>query len=402
MQQRLFPSCLMCLSLLLLIAMHSRANEPLSIGTQTGDWLIKRYQPTINSLTNHGWDHSNSVILHGLDKVYSNTGNQDYLHYIRAYADDYINEDGTIEGLRTTMDGLHPGVLCLFLFEQTGERKYLVAAENMRDFFLGTEAQPSPFHTTPDGAYWHKNNDKYRNVASVDGLYMAYPFLVRLSVLTQDKSLQDLATRQILLIAERSFNIKYKLPYHAWSYDKSKAWAHPVTGTSTQFWSRASGWFAMALVDVLEYLPQDHQHYFVIAGLYESLADGLRATQHPENGYWYQVLDATQEQDNYAESSATGMIVYSLAKGVRLGLLHRDLRATAERGWEAVRQSIGVWQDGGPQIQGFAPGMGAQANYENYVAIRPVTVPSTQGKQHAHGYMAVLLAASEMEQNARR
>ena len=41
--------------------------------------------------------------------------------------------------------------------------------------------------------------------------------------------------------------------------------------------------------------------------------------------------------------------------------------------------------------------MGAQDNYESYLAIRPVSVPSKTKKQHAHGYIGVLMAAAMME-----
>ena len=50
-----------------------------SIGDQFAQAIIQRYQPTINTLSNHGWDHSNSIILHGFEKLYKKGKKQNTL-----------------------------------------------------------------------------------------------------------------------------------------------------------------------------------------------------------------------------------------------------------------------------------------------------------------------------------
>ncbi len=367
------------------------------IGDQFAQAIINRYQPTINTLSHHGWDHSNSIILHGFEKLYLSNKNPEYLEYIQRFVDAHVKLDGEINGLRTTLDGIHPGILCVFLFQQTEDAKYLKAALGMRKHLMGTEVSPSAFQKTPDGTFWHKNNKKYENVSSVDGLYMVQPFLARLAKLTNDQDLFDDIAAQILKVSERSFNIKAQLPYHAWHYDKSKPWAHPITGTSTQFWSRAAGWYGMALVDVLEVFPKQHKDYPKLTQLFSEFAQGVARTQHPKNGFWYQVLDAWNKPNNYPESSATGMLVYTLKKGVALGALDKSYEGNAKKGWAALKTKIGTYSDGGPSIHSFAPGMGSQNSYKSYVAIRPVSVPNNQKKQHAHGYIGILMAAAAME-----
>ena len=309
-----------------------------------------------------------------------------------------MNNDGTVNGLLTTLDGIHPGILCVFLYEQTRDLKYLKAAQKMRTHLMGTERSPSVFEKTPDGTFWHKNNKKYENVSSVDGLYMVQPFLARLAQITNDAALFDAVAAQILKVSERSFNIKTQLPYHAWHYDRSKPWAHPITGTSTQFWSRASGWYGMALVDVLEVFPKQHKDYPKLTRLFSEFAQGIANTQHPENGFWYQVLDARDKPNNYPETSATGMLTYTLSKGVKLGLLEKPYQENAKKGWEALKTKVGIFNDGGPVMHSFAPGMGSQNTYEEYVAKRPVSVPDRNNKkQHAHGYIGILMASAAME-----
>lgn len=369
-----------------------------NVGIAISDALIQRYQPTINTMTKKGWDHSNSAILHGMEKVYANHPNPKYLAYIKAFADTYIASDGSVQQLHNELDKLHPAINALFLYEQTGEKKYAVAAKNMLQFFLGTQSTPSTFNKTPTGGYWHKNNAKYHNVMTVDGLYMVHPFLVRYGLRFEQPALLDLATEQIVLSAERTFNIKANLPYQSWDYDKNKPWAHAITGTSSEYWSRASGWFSMALVDVLEYLPKEHPRYAQILTLFQHWAVGVETVQHPENGMWYQVMDGHTKQNNYPEVSGSSMIVYSLQKGVNLGLLDKHYTQVAQRGWLGVLSFITVYTDGGPQVHSVAPPMGAQVDYTAYVAKRPISVPSESNGHHPHAFIGTLMAASVMDE----
>lgn len=380
----------------LLLALTGQAIAAPPVGVALSNAIVQRHTPTIDSMGGYGWDHTNSAVLHGMEKIYLRTGDKAYLAYIKAYADQFIGSDGSIKSPKLNLDGMHPGVLCLFLYEQTGEQKYMLAARAMRDLMVGTPARPSSFRRSPIGGYWHKSEDKYKNVMTVDGLYMAYPFLVRYGLAASEPALLDLAAGQILMAAAGSFDPRMNLPFHGWDWGKEKPWANPVTGTSPHYWSRASGWFSMALVDVLEVLPPAHPRYGELLLLFRSLAQGLKAVQHTD-GYWYHVLDTPTRAGNYPESSGTGMIVYALQKGVNLKLLEPAYAAVALRGWSALQGNIGKAPDGGPQVNSVAPGMGVQADYAAYVAIRPVSVPGAAGKQQPHGYIGVLMAASVME-----
>ncbi len=111
------------------LAVAKPASPEPSIGQAFSDAIIKRYSPTIDEMGHDGWDHSNSIVLHGIEKTYNKTHNKKYLKYIKAYADSFINKDGSIKSLTPTLDGMHPGVLCLFLYEQTGDEKYKLAAK---------------------------------------------------------------------------------------------------------------------------------------------------------------------------------------------------------------------------------------------------------------------------------
>lgn len=368
-----------------------------SWGVKFCDAIIERYQPSIDVMTNKGWDHSNSIILHGIEKIYTKTNNPAYLKYIKAFVDSFVAGDGSITGMKAELDGIHPGLLCLFLYEETGEEKYKIAATNMRNYLIGTANSPSVFNKTPDGGYWHKNNDHYEQVMTVDGAYMAHPFLVRYGKMFNDTESMEVAAFQTLLVASHSFNKETRLPYHGWDYTKTKSWANPITGTSSEVWSRSVGWYAMALVDILEYLPATNKEYKPILDLFQQLATGIKNAQNESDELWYQVIDKPEVTGNYPETSGSGMIVYALQKGVNYGWLDTSYGKIASTGWAALQEYITTYSDGQPQITSFNPGMGIQDNLEDYIAVRPVTSPSTDVKQHPHGYCAILMAAYVME-----
>jgi unsaturated rhamnogalacturonyl hydrolase len=367
-------------------------------GVKFSNAIIERYQPTIDVMTNKGWDHSNSIILHGMEKIYARTNNVTYLNYIKGFVDAFVSPDGQVKDLEPALDRIHPGLLCLFMFEKTGELKYKTAATQMRNYLIGTTDSPSAFKKTPDGGYWHSDSEHYYDVMSVDGTYMAHPFLAKYGKMFNDQECFDVATFQTLLVASHSFNIAVNLPYHGWDYSRSKPWANKITGTSSQFWSRSTGWYVMALVDILENLPATHKDYKTILDLFQQLALGIRDNQNNSNGLWYQVLNKPDAPGNYPETSASGMIIYSLKKGVNKGWLDSSYAAVAAKGWKGLQTYITVYTDGKPQITSFNPGMGFKNKLEDYLAVRPVTCPAQSGVQHPHGYCAVLMAASLMEE----
>ena len=80
------------------------------------------------------------------------------------------------------------------------------------------------------------------------------------------------------------------------------------------YWSRALGWYAMALVDSLEYFPVDHPKRGTIMGIFERLSRALGRYQEKESGLWFQVLDQGFREGNYLETSGSAMFIYALAR----------------------------------------------------------------------------------------
>lgn len=352
-------------------------------------------------MTGKGWEYSNSIVLHGMEKVYDNTRDTIYRNYIKTYIDSYVSSTGVVSGLGTTLDKIHPGILCLYLYKETGLQKYKTAATNIRNYLLGTTGAPSQFAKTPDGGFWHKNTLAYTNVMMLDGMYMAHPFLAKYGKMFNDDSATNTATRQILLLASHTYDSALHLSKHAWDYSKANIWADPVTGASTEVWCRAMGWYMMAIVDVLKYLPATHPDHKRMRNLLDSLVIGVKNTQDINTGLWYQVMDKKDSAGNYLESSGSGMFIYALKTAVDNEWIDSSYLSVCRKGWEGLKTKISTYTDGKPQINSFAPAMSVQNNYTAYVTT-PYTavncpVSGFGAIQHPHGYCGLLMAASAME-----
>ncbi len=359
---------------------------------------MSRYTPTIDNMTSKGWEYSNTIIMHGMEKVYDNVPTASYLSYIQAYIDLYVNPAGAISQTINSLDKIHPGITCLFLYEKTGLLKYKTAATFLRNKLVGPSAT---YSKTSNGILWHKLSG-YNNIMMLDGMYMAHPFLAKYGSLFNDNAAIDTAVNQTLFAYNQLYDNTTHLIKHAWtSTPVSYGWANGTTGNSSEVWSRAMGWYMMALVDILKYVPAAHPKRANLLTALSNLAVGIKNYQDATSGLWYQVVDrGTSLTNNYLETSGSAMFVYALKTAINNGWISSaTYLATVQSGWTGLQNKIGTYSDGKPMINDFAPAMTVQSSAANYVltSFQPVDCPVATGTQHPHGYAAILMAASAME-----
>jgi unsaturated rhamnogalacturonyl hydrolase len=372
------------------------------------DAIISRYTPTINAMTSKGWEYSNTIILHGMEKVYNQlpaASYTAYLNYIKAYADAYVNTDGTFKAGVTlvSLDRIHPGISLLFLYEKTGLSQYATAATTLRNVLVGPTASYNPYRTPLKKIFWHKQSG-YDNIMMLDGIYMAHPFLAKYGRMFNDAAAIDTAVNQALFAYNQLFVAGPKLIKHAWKEPGSSgtvSWADGA-GNSTSVWSRAMGWYTMALVDILKYVPPAHPKRPQLLAALSNLCAGIKTYQDAATGLWYQVVDKTSATlaGNYLETSGSSMFVYSLKVACDSGWISSaTYMPVAVAGWNGVKSKINNYTDGMPRINDFAPAMSVQNTEALYVqaSLQSVDCPVSAGTQHPHGYAGVLMAASVME-----
>jgi unsaturated rhamnogalacturonyl hydrolase len=171
-----------------------------------------------------------------------------------------------------------------------------------------------------------------------------------------------------MLLEEHARDTQSGLLYHAWDESKQQRWADPVTGCSPHFWGRALGWYAMALVDVLDYLPREHAARLAISAILNRLIDAVAKVQDPQTSLWYQVLDQGLRPGNYLEASASCMLVYAIAKAVRKACVPLAQLAIAQRGYRGIlKQLLSIDDRGGVNLHGVQRGRPGRRSLSRWI-----------------------------------
>ncbi|WP_381523335.1 glycoside hydrolase family 88 protein [Spirosoma soli] len=282
------------------------------------------------------WEYEMGVILQAIEQVWYRTSDDRYFNYIQKNIDRYVTADGDIRTYKLddyNIDYVTPGRSLLMLAQQSlpGKEKYRKAADLIRKQIA---QQPR----TKEGGFWHKKRYPYQ--MWLDGLYMAEPFYAEYSLIFNEPKNFDDIINQFVWMEKHARDEKTGLLYHGWDESREQKWANPQTGKSPNFWSRAMGWYAMALVDVLDYIPQTHPRRGEVVAILQRLMPAVAKYQDPKEGCWYQVTDKIGQKGNYMEASGTGMFVYAMAKGIRLGYLPASMMPTARKGYEGMLKNF--------------------------------------------------------------
>src|SRR5262249_30473076 len=145
-------------------------------------------------------------------------------------------------------------------------------------------------------------------------------------------------------------------------------WADPKTGLSPEVWSEGLGWYALILVETLAVLPKDHPRRGEVVDILRDLAAGLKRTQDPKTGRWFQVVDRGDRDDNWTDTSGSAMFVYCLQRGIELGLLGKDDYAgVVAEGYKGIVANARLNDEGLVDISSACDGLGVQKDYAHYI-----------------------------------
>jgi unsaturated rhamnogalacturonyl hydrolase len=294
------------------------------------------------------WDYAAGLALLAVERVADRTHDARYASYVKTNMDRFVQPNGEIRTYRAdelSLDQINQGRLLFPLYARTHDPRYRTAV-----FLLRDQLRHQP--RTSDGGFWHKKI--YPQQMWLDGLYMAGPFYAEFAKEFGDTAAFRDVAHQLLLVARHTRDSRTGLFYHAWDAAHTQFWADSSTGLSRNFWGRAVGWYLMATVDVLDYMPRNDPDRPALLHTFRELASAVARVQDPVTGLWYQVLDQPSRTGNYLEASGSGMFVYALAKGARLGYLSEEYHAIAERGFDGLtRNLVRVDADGVVSLTGI-------------------------------------------------
>lgn len=247
------------------------------------------------------------------------------------------------------------------------------------------ELSPATSGMNAIGGWYHKAT--YPNEMWCDSEYMGPALLAQLVAYAANNTSAGIGTitgttegdwkliaKQFDITWNYLWNSTDKLLYHGFSATPTAVGAHTYTwatgtnGTNTAYWGRAIGWYFLALVDVLENMPDnitDDSYTKTqdnlssrnaniktrLKSYLTDLADGIWA-QKKDNYLWTNVINEAvgtehtsysttsgviqSNTKNYLEASASAIYIATYLKAMRLGLLSSD---TYKSGIETAYQN---------------------------------------------------------------
>lgn len=341
------------------------------------------------------WSYTHGLIMMSFLKLWQATGKQEYFDYAKSYADTMIDSTGKIKDYRIdefNIDNINPGKFLFTLYDNTEDEKYLKAIQTLR---RQIEWQPR----TSEGGFWHKL--RYPWQMWLDGLYMGAPFYAEYTKRFGEAADFDDIALQFRLIQTHTRDTVSGLMYHGWDESRVQRWADPETGLSPHFWGRAMGWYGMALVDVLDHMPQDHPGYEEIQGYLGEFVEAVAAVQDKESGLWYQILDMPEKEGNYLEATVSCMFVYAIAKAVNNKYVDPGYIEIAKKGYDGILKDFVEVDPKGQvhlnqccSVAGLGGSPYRDGSYDYYISEE---VRSNDPK----GTGPFILAVLEMEKNAK-
>ena len=282
------------------------------------------------------WSYVMGIELEGMLDTYLRYGGDEIRRYCQEYTDTMINAKGDIRGydiLDYNLDNIRTGHFVTRMYQQWPEQKNLLAMQTMMK-----QLQNQP-RTKADKVFWHKAIYAYQ--VWLDGIFMGLPYRCLTAPITaknakEQKAIYDDAVNQLKVTYERTLDPKTGLNRHAYDETRNTFWADKATGLSQHCWGRAQGWYTMALVEVLDALPESYERRSEVIDLLRKDFDAILKWQDKATGTWYQVMDSPRREGNYLESTCTAMFTYALLKAYRKGYVGAKYRDAGIRAYKGM------------------------------------------------------------------
>ena len=281
------------------------------------------------------WSYVMGIELEAMLDTYLKYGDKQILDYCKMYTDKMIDQEGNITGYKLedyNLDNIRTGHFVARLYELMPEEKNLKAIR-----LLMSQLNDQP-RTEADGVFWHKAIYAYQ--VWLDGIFMGLPFhsLTARMLLNPEQAgkIYDDAVKQVTVTYNRTLDPKTGLNRHAWDETHEMFWADKTTGLSQHCWGRAQGWYTMALIELLDAMPENYGRRNEVISLLKKDLDAVIKWQDKESGLWYQVMDQPGREGNYLESTCSSMFAYVLLKAARKGYVDQKYRDAGIKAYNGI------------------------------------------------------------------
>ena len=279
-----------------------RSRSPMSIASA----LVNRYGDTLDPVI-----YTQGVAISGRLRFGELNGNaEEFAEGVANLVEPYMS--GSRSWFAGTDGGAnHAGLVwCDEMFGVTGDSRYRDLLLSTADMYRGNDRGVPPPPCDPD----------YRT----EDFFFSGALMGRAYALTDDLDYMDVQTQFLLNAGIQQDN---GLFWHCRSV--------PF------YWGRGNGFAALGFAETLSHLPKDHPDRDELVHMHTRHLDALRELTRL-SGMLSQLLDCP---GSYQELTATCMVGYAVARGLRHGWLDESYRSFVASLWRSASERIGA--DGG-------------------------------------------------------
>jgi len=303
-------------------------------------------------------------MFEAMDRMGQLMNDPQYTAYMKGYIDHFMDEAGNYKGdALTNLDNFMTGSAFCTLYERTKDERYKKAALQI---LAAVGSYPSS-----DGQFWHGNKKPHM---WIDGVFMMQMFLIRCGQYVGEADYcYDVACRNIISAANH-LQLDNGLLLHAWTTEPEEAvWADKNTGLSPEVWSEGMGWYTLVVPELLAVLPKTHKDYHAILKIYTDMAKGIKQFQDKQTGGWFFIVDKLMQPLNFIDASGTAMFLYSIQRGIHLGILkEKEYAPVAQKGYEALKHFLVVNENGLVDLVGACDGVTIKKDFLEYVSVHKI------------------------------
>ncbi|MCP4745540.1 MAG: hypothetical protein GY874_05265 [Desulfobacteraceae bacterium] len=286
---------------------------------------------------NQDWSWGEGVLAYGLIQTAKWSGKADYFNFVNRYLEYHQSENVDI----LWSDHVTPAMAGLYISLNMDDHKiypitgkvveYIMTAprtgEQQLLKHLGYRADRFPYKLMNYPDAW------------VDSLFHITPTLIFQSQISDDDKYINEAANQIFKFAVNLQDPETGLFTHSYN-DYPKDEQVPAF-SNYEFWARANGWALTAIVELLAYLPADHDLYEAIEHHGLVLEKALRKNQGTD-GRFHTLLT---KSGTYYETAGTALILYAMARGVEIGLFGDFTQEAVEFGAQGLLDHTLTWKN---------------------------------------------------------
>ena len=323
------------------ITLDNTSNDPATVVKNFGThftWDNEKREGKKGYL--YDWSYYNGVVFEGIEYLYEVTGEQQYKNYVMEYMSSLIASNGTWATCTNNSskecagynanhgaDCYKTASLLLDAYEMSKDDptanadRYLKIAKTL---YADLDTAASKYSLSACGNNFNHTWPTAQDIPLwLDGLYMILPFRAEYAKYTGNTAELNLIVDRLQWVSDNMYNSSKKLFYHA----------ADSTSNSGTYWLRSIGWYAAAIVDVMD--SMEGQNLETMKTQLKKLVDGMKACQNASNGMWLNNMDAAKSSTNPYETSGTSLVCYAVMKAVNNGWLdesYADMAILAFKG----------------------------------------------------------------------